>query len=200
MNPALSHSCSAFAGHRLLSAGSLADVALAVRSQLAQDATQSVLVFNDADGRVIDLDLRGSEQEILARLAVQVENEAARRRAMSTPPEVARGKGRPKLGVVGREVTLLPRHWEWLAEQPGGASVALRKLIDEARKSGGETGSRRTTQEAAYRFMHALAGDLPGYEEATRLLFAGDLEGFENHLQPWPADVREYAIRLAKGQ
>lgn len=106
-----------------------------------------------------------------------------------------RGRGRPKLGVVAREVTLLPRHWEWLAAQPGGASVALRKLVEEARRS--QSGRARQAQERAYHFMNAMAGDLPGFEEATRALFAGDREGFAERIAGWPTDVREHAAWLA---
>ncbi|ERO60614.1 DUF2239 family protein, partial [Pseudomonas piscis] len=98
-----------------------------------------------------------------------------------------------------REVTLLPRQWDWLASQPGGASAVLRRLVDEARRNPDAAQQRRMAQEAAYQFMLALAGDLPGYEEATRALFAGDLEGLGQRLQGWPEDIREHALRLATG-
>ena len=110
-----------------------------------------------------------------------------------------RGRGRPKLGVVAREVTLLPRHWEWLAAQPGSASVTLRRLVEDARKSGGAKQRARAARDAAYAFMHALAGDFPGFEEAIRALYADDRTRFENQVTDWPADVRDYAIRLAFG-
>ena len=90
-----------------------------------------------------------------------------------------RGRGRPKLGVVAREVTLLPRHWDWLNSQSGGASVALRKLVEAARLAGDDKDRTRHAQEAAYRFMTALAGNLPGYEEATRALYAADPARFD---------------------
>src|SRR3546814_490284 len=109
--------------------------------------------------------------------------------------EAPRGRGRPKLGVTAREVTLLPRHWDWLAAQPGGASVALRKLVEQAMRDDRQT--RRAAQEAAYRVMTALAGDLPGYEEAIRALFAGDRQRFEQQIAGWPADLRDYVTRLA---
>ncbi len=175
--------CTAFLGTRRLAAGSLATVAVAVRRALEADPRGQALVFDDADGRVIDLDLRGTEADLLARLA--------------PPPEPPRGRGRPKLGVVPREVTLLPRHWEWLTAQPGGASVALRKLVEEARRAGKDADRRRSAQEAAYRFMAALGGDLPGFEEATRALFAGDAARFQAQVAPWPGDVRQHALVLA---
>jgi len=179
--------CTAFDGHRRMAAGPLPEVAAAVR-----DAGRTVLVFDDADGRVVDLDPRESIQDLTRRL---------RPEADAGVPEAAapRGPGRPKLGVVAREVTLLPRHWEWLNAQPGGASAALRRLVEAARKQGGEAERERRRRDAAYRFMSALAGDLPGYEEATRALFAGDRRRFEDEIAGWPGDVRDYAAKLAFG-
>ena len=113
-------------------------------------------------------------------------------------PAAPRGPGRPKLGVVAREITLLPRHWEWLAQQPGGASVAIRKLVEEARRTGEDKDRIRAGQEAAYRFMSAMAGNKPHYEEAIRALFAGDPVRFEELIAGWPADVRDHAARLAE--
>jgi uncharacterized protein len=180
--------CTAFRGHTLLAAGPLAEVAMAVKQALEQGMGEPVLTFDDATGRVIDLDLRGSEADITARLSPSQPSNAS-----------ARGRGRPKLGVVAREVTLLPRHWEWLAAQPGGASVTLRRLVDDARRSGGDKQSRRLSQEAAYRFMSAQAGNLPGFEEAIRALFADDRGRFAQQVAGWPEDVRAYATRLAFG-
>jgi hypothetical protein len=184
----LSKPCTAFAGSRRIAGGALADVALKVSAAQKRDPAASILVFDDATGRVIDLDLRGTNAEIVARLAVRAEADAP-----------ARGRGRPKLGVVAREVTLLPRHWDWLATQPGGASQALRRLIDEARKADGGRSRRRLAQEVAYRFMSAMAGNLPGFEEASRALFAGDDDRFAQQIAAWPADIRAYASKLAKG-
>ncbi len=152
----------------------------------AAAAGKGPLVFDLVDGRVIDLDLRGSVGEALARLGPAL------------APET-RGPGRPKLGVTAREVTLLPRHWDWLAAQPGGASVALRKLVEAQMKAGeGPEGARRA-KERAYRFMTAMAGDLPGYEEATRMLFAGDWTAFDAAVEGWPEGVRETAREMAAG-
>jgi hypothetical protein len=113
-------------------------------------------------------------------------------------PPGPRGPGRPRLGVVAREVTLLPRHWEWLARQSGGASVALRKLVDEARRTGEDRDRVRQGQEAAYRFMSAMAGNKANYEDAIRALFAGEAARFENLIAEWPADVRSHASKLAE--
>lgn len=184
--------CIAFLGSRRLAEGGLEAVALAVKAALAADGSATALVFDAASSRPIDLDLRGSDAEILARLRAAAPPDSA-----AAAPPAPRGPGRPKLGVVAREVTLLPRHWEWLAAQPGGASVALRRLVEEARRAGGGRHTRREVQEAAYRFMSAMAGDAPGFEAATRALFAGDRPGFETAIAAWPPDIAAHAARLA---
>jgi len=107
-----------------------------------------------------------------------------------------RGRGRPKLGVQAREVTLLPRHWDWLAAQPGGASVTLRKLIEQARRAGAQQDRQRQARERAYRFMSAACGNLPGFEAACRSLFAGD--GFATSVGAWPTDLGAYCLQLAQ--
>jgi hypothetical protein len=182
----------AFEGQRRLITGTLADVALAVKR--AGATASPIAIFDDRTGRAIDLDLRGSDVEILARLPQDTPDETAAEAATSEP----RGRGRPKLGVVAREVTLLPRHWEWLNAQPGGASVALRKLVDDARRTGGDKDRARATRDAAYHFMSAAAGDQPQFEEASRALFADDHSGFVALIAEWPADIREHAIALAR--
>ena len=108
-----------------------------------------------------------------------------------------RGRGRPKLGVVAREITLLPRHWEWLGTQPGGASVALRKLVEEARRANGDVDRARAAKEAAYRFMSTMAGNLAGFEEASRALFADDRRRFVGLIAGWPDDIRDHVVKLA---
>jgi hypothetical protein len=184
--------CIAFEGPRRIAAGALAEVALAAKTVIDRAGREPVLIFDDRTSEQIELDLRGTPKDVLARLA--------KSHATAEPPAqpaVTRGPGRPKLGVVAREVTLLPRHWDWLARQPGGASVALRKLVEEARRSKAGEDRVRASQEAAYRFMSAMAGNQPGFEEATRALFAGNAEGFRQHCAQWPADVRDHATALA---
>ena len=176
--------CTAFAGDRMIASGAPSAVAAAVKA--AHDAGEAVLVFDDVDARPVEFDLRGDLETVLGRLA-------------PTEPVERRGPGRPKLGVTAREVTLLPRHWDWLAAQPGGASVALRKLVENALRAAEGPDRVRASREAAYRFMTAMAGDQPGYEEATRMLFAGDWTAFDAAIQNWPTDVRDYAARLAEG-
>jgi hypothetical protein len=144
-------------------------------------------------GRAVDLDLRGSDAEILARLPQDTSSDLP----VEAPASEPRGRGRPKLGVVAREVTLLPRHWEWLNAQPGGASVALRKLVDEARRANGDKDRAREAREAAYHFMSAAAGNRPHFEEASRALFADDRRHFVALIADWPADIRDHAVALA---
>jgi uncharacterized protein len=205
MSDCISKPCTAFEGDRLFLSGPLVEVALAVKSATEKCPSMAVLIFDDLTGRVIDVDLRGSEAEITQRLSQPRATSIGRPRPSEEPPSVKeevsepRGRGRPKLGVVPREVTLLPRQWDWLATQPGGASAVLRRLVDDARRNGAARQIRRAAQEAAYRFMLAIAGDLPGYEEATRALFADDRPELEQRISDWPEDIRTHALRLAFG-
>ena len=182
-------SYTAFLGKRRIASGSLPDVARAA-ARLAQ-GPEPLLVFNDATGQQVELDLRGTPEEAAER--------ASRPAPVAAAPQPPGGRGRPQLGVVAREVTLLPRHWEWLALQPGGASVALRKLVDEARRTHSAQDAVRAAQERCYRFAGALAGNLPGFEEAVRALFAGKSEPFDLATAAWPPDVRDHARALAEG-
>ena len=185
----------AFDGQRRLVSGPLAEVALAVRKSVDTGSSAPILIFNDSNGRAIDLDLRGTASEILERLpAPAAPSDLAEADPTAGEP---RGRGRPRLGVVSREVTLLPRHWEWLAAQPGGASVALRKLVEQARRANGDNDRSRAARDAAYHFMSAMAGNLPGFEEAARALFASDRRGFVGLIAAWPKDIRDHVIELA---
>jgi hypothetical protein len=180
----------AFVGQKRLATGPIAEVALAVRNAEAR-SSEPTLIFSDASGRAVDFDLRGSERDVLARLAKLSPPDEAE------APSAPRGRGRPKLGVVAREVTLLPRHWEWLNVQPGGASVALRKLVDEARRESGDRDRERQSREAAYHFMSAMGGNLAHFEEAARALFADDRRRLTGLIADWPADIRDHVVRLA---
>jgi len=187
--------CTAFAGSRRIATGELAEVALAVKAALDRGGTEPILIFDDATAKVIDVDLRGSADDVRLRLS----EKAATSATAEAEPAGAKRPGRPKLGVIGREVTLLPRHWDWLNGQPGGASVALRKLVDEARRANEDTDRKRRARETAYRFMAAMAGDHPGFEDALRALFAGDARRFQALIEAWPADMRDHAGKLAAG-
>ena len=186
MDQTLPHTFTAFLEGRRLATGPLHEVAVAVLRAQKAHPQGNPLVFSDASGRSADLDLRGGEKGVVARYTVA-----------APPDEAPRGRGRPKLGVVAREVTLLPEHWDWLAAQPGGASVALRKLVHEARRKGGDRDRARQARERAYHAMSTLAGDLAGFEEASRALFAGDHERLLAQMAAWPDDVRAYVLQLA---
>ena len=189
--------CTAFEGSRRIANGELAEVALAVKAAIDRGATEPVLIFDDGTAKLIEVDFRGSADDVRRRLKQPAKSEAAASATADTAPEDSKRPGRPKLGVIGREVTLLPRHWDWLNGQPGGASVALRKLVDEARRANEDTDRKRKSRDTAYRFMAAMAGDRPGFEEASRALFAGDGERFQTLIDVWPADVRDHTGKLA---
>jgi hypothetical protein len=183
----------AFESDQRLAAGDLRDVARAVKEMLDQRNDASILIFDGLTSEPVELDLRGSLDQVLDRLPV------ADIKPVSEPQAPAsRGPGRPKLGVVAREITLLPRHWEWLASQPGGASVAVRKLIDEARRRSEDRDRIRAAQDAAYRFMSVMAGNKPHFEDAIRALFAPDPERFAQLTAGWARDVRAHAEMLAE--
>ncbi|MCW5691308.1 MAG: DUF2239 family protein [Pseudolabrys sp.] len=179
--------CTAFDGPKRLASGAYADVAVAVKQHVRAQPEASILIFDDQSGREIDFDLRGTDRDIAERVAKQ----------FAAPAEPPRAAGRPRLGVVSREVTLLPRHWEWLAAQPGGASATLRRLVETASRDGGDDRAvLRQLQELTYRFMSAMAGNLAGFEEASRALFAGKIADMETHMAAWPHDVRAHVLRL----
>lgn len=161
-------SVTAFLAEKRIASGERDEVARTIKDRLSQH-DGAVLVFEDRTGRITDLDYRGA---------------------------VPRSAGRPKLGVHAREVTLLPRHWEWLSEQPSGASAALRRLVDEAR---GKGLSERERRDAVYRFMQAACGDMPGYEEALRALYAAREEDFFGIVDGWPEDISRYIRKLFGG-
>jgi len=187
--------CIAFAGARRIASGDLRQVALKAKTAMDRDKWVQVLIFDDVTSNLIEVDFRGTAEDVLQRIGDsngQPNNESA-----EPDGSALRRPGRPKLGVVAREITLLPRHWDWLGSQPGGASVALRKLVEHARLANQGRDRRRKAQEAAYRFLSAMAGNAPGFEEATRALFAGNREQFDRFVEVWPVDIRDHARKLA---
>lgn len=179
---------SAFAGPELYAAGPLEDVLLKVKRLCEKTPDASILVFSDSTGRQMDFDLSGTVSEVRHRLRV----------FLPIRETTVTGPGRPRLGVVAREVSLLPRHWEWLATQPGGASATLRRLVEDAGKKTSDKNLVKQIQERTYRFMSVLAGDLPGYEEALRALYRGEEKNFKNRVAKWPRDIRKHALKLAQ--
>jgi len=192
-------SCTVFLDTKRVATGSLQQVITSVKAALDDREQLQLLIFDDGTGKPIDVDWRGKTEEVLARLDEPLGSSSDTADTVDTATSEAspRRAGRPKLGVVSGEVTLLPRHWEWLKSQPGGASVTLRKLIDEARRAGGAQSKVRASQEATYCFMTAMAGDFPRYEEALRLLYAGDSERFYDSIAEWAPDITSYIQQLA---
>jgi uncharacterized protein len=174
----------AFVGERLIVSGKLDEVLPKLKTIFDRKRSTMFLIFHDETGKQIDFDLRGSADEVLARVS---------------PAPSRTGPGRPNLGVVSREVTLLPRQWDWLEMQPNGASATIRRLIDEARKRDPAKDRAQQAMHASARFLSAMAGNYPGYEEATRALYRRDKKLFEHIISDWPTDVRKYALHLSKG-
>ena len=133
-NP-LSRPCTAFEGDRLLASGPLIEVALAVKNAIERGWEKPVLVFDDATGAVVDLDLRGSKADITARLAQPA--------ATAAPDSEPRRQGPPEAG--GRR----PR--DHLAAAPlGMAGRAARRGFGDAAPAGrrGKAQRRRQAVEA----------------------------------------------------
>ena len=176
--------CIAFSGTKRIAEGDLLDVALTVKKRMQKPGAESVLIFDAMTSAPIEIDLRGSAENVLKRL--------------EGIPEGKSGPGRPKLGVVSREISLLPEHWEWLGRQRGGASATLRKLVEESKKTNRAQDQKRQAQDALHKFMTAMAGDLPEYEEALRALYAGKPEVFATLIAPWPKDIAEHVRKLSR--
>lgn len=172
----------AFVDERQLARGSLAEVLLAAKAWLDSGKPGQLLVFSDKTGRHRDYDFRGSAEEVVAR---------------ATPQAVRPGPGRPRLGIVSREVSLLPAHWAWLEQQPNGISATLRRLVDAEMKRNPALQDARRARDACHRFISTMAGDRRGFEEAARALSRGDRAAFDARIRAWPADIRRYARDLA---
>ena len=179
----------AFEGHSLIAHGDLAEVVLKIKSTIGKASISTILIFSDITGKTIDFNFHGSKQEILKRLEVYTSVEDA---------GLSSGPGRPKLGVVSREVSLLPRHWEWLATQRGGASATIRTLVEDAMKKSSSGQSVKQVQDRVYQIMSVLAGDLSDYEEALRAMYKKDKKAFLGFIEKWPNDVQNYLLKSSK--
>lgn len=173
-------SFSLFAGHTKIASEPLSTLLPKAKAYVEQHGQGQLLFFSDETGLQTDFNLNGPSEHI--------EDESQSRR----------GRGRPKLGVVSREVSLLPRHWEWLEQQPGGASATLRKLVEQASRANVKEDAKRRALNAAGKFMWAMAGNLPGFEEASRALYANDLPSLQQQISHWPPDIRQHVVFLAK--
>lgn len=179
----------AFENHKRLGQGPLGEIVLKVKKRFEKSRESTFLIFSDTTGKSMDFNLEGNDQAVLKRLEIYVQE---------SEPNPQVGPGRPKLGVISREISLLPRHWEWLATQQGGASVTLRKLVEEAKKKSQETPDPKKAQEATYKFMSVIAGDFQNYEEALRYLYRSDKKSFKSKIESWPPDIVDHIMDLAK--
>jgi hypothetical protein len=179
----------AFQGNHRLGLGTLGEVATLCFESKWEDQRSRISVFEDESGRVVDVDLSGTEAEVQARIAGPKTGE--------TPPNrpVQRKPGRPKLGVVSREVSLLPRHWAWLSEQRGGASATLRRLVELAKKNESPESIQRRVVDSAHRFLWDIAGDQPHFEEVSRALYAAKLDEVTALSAGWPEGIRHQLAR-----
>lgn len=197
-NMNLNKRCTAFLGNKRIATGDVLDLAMEVKAILASNPSLQVLYFDDSSGEQFDLDLRGDYEEIVERLKSQFLGDIVREQSDLQESKPNKGRGRPKLNVVSREITLQPRHWQWLKEQPGSASSVLRRLVDDARRANQEKDKHKHCQEAVFAFISAMAGDLPGYEESLRCLFKSDYRQFDQIISQWPNDIYSYAKSFYK--
>ncbi|HOZ49998.1 MAG TPA: DUF2239 family protein [Candidatus Hydrogenedentes bacterium] len=181
----------AFAGDSLIFSGDLTTMLLRTKERIDGGERAPILIFDDQTGGQTDFDFRGTPDEVLSRIASHPLFAGA-----DAQTAAKRGPGRPKLGVVSREVSLLPRHWDWLERQRGGISVTLRRLVDEERKRNGGRESVRQAWEAAAKFMWTMAGNLPNFEETSRVLYARDQPRMDAFVEDWPVDIRDHLRRL----
>lgn len=165
----------AFVGNTRLITDSLLNVALAIKNQ--QHDSAPILIFEDQTGKQIDVNITGSESDIQQRYAEL---------------ETVKKVGRPKLGVISREITLQQKHWDWLDLQNSSASAVIRKLIDQELNNAQSESNIMMTKQTTDRFMSAMLGNMPNYEEATRALYQGNKEGFLELIQDYPNDLKEY--------
>ncbi len=182
----------AFEGAKIVSRGLLISVVSNVKRKLTNNANCNVFIFSDLTGKLMDFNFQGTEKEVLKRLEVFIEDPKSKESNSTSGP------GRPKLGVISREISLLPRHWEWLATQSGGASATLRKLIEEEMKKTNSSHSVKFAEERTYKFMTVIGGDFKGYEEAIRALYKKNKENFLANIKEWSPDIRSYVIELVQ--
>jgi len=181
----------AFANDQEIASGDLREVARQTKLAIDRNTDAAILIFDNATSQQVEIDFRGTVKQVVGRIPeVQIE------KSTDAAP-ATRGPGRPKLGVVSREVSLLPRHWDWLNSQRGGASVTLRRLVEEAKRASAATDQTRQALESIDRFMRVMAGNLPGYEEAARWLYRKDRSTFESIIAAWPTDIRKHLQQLA---
>lgn len=177
-----------FSGHTIVATGDLTTVVTEAKLRLVEGDKERLAIFDNQTGRSVDMDYSGSLEEVVSR----VHEHPLLQSGPDADAEKRTGPGRPKIGVVSREVSLLPRHWDWLNDQPNGASGTLRMLVEEARKKNAVKDEARHLRDALHKFMWDIAGDFPNFEEATRAFFAKDFDTFRAMIADWPVDVTKF--------
>jgi len=186
-------SFTAFIGNRIAASGNIEETVVKCSELIKGAPIERLAIFNDENGRAVDIDFRGGIDEILGRLET---HPVLGRKVEDENPEKSGQVGRPRLGVVAREISLLPRHWEWLNSQKGGSSAAIRRLVDEARKKYEHRERARLAGEGLYRFMWDMAGNFENFEEATRAFYEKDYDRFIKLISVWPHDISRYIEKL----
>lgn len=179
-------SCTVFENDEVLLRGSETEVRQAVRRARAVRPLGKLIAFFDDNGEDFEVEYvpPGTADAIPEPLVEE---------------NLVRKAGRPRLGVVAREVTLLPRHWEWLETQPSGPSAALRRLVESARRDSAPADRTRRSVEATYRFLYTMVGNTAFFPELCRALFRRDWERFDAQLGSWVAwELGEYARMLSR--
>ena len=195
MNASLISQITAFEVEKIFCSGPKIEVILAMKNELSKSPNKRFLCFEDTSGQQIDFDISGTKEEIIQRLSTHTIT-APEPISADENKAIDKKLGRPKLGVVPKEVTLLPRHWLWLGAQSGGASATIRRLVEQASKANSGENKRKKCQESAYRFLSAVAGNYPNYEEVLRAIFRDDEKMISNLTSEWPKDIVTYAQKL----
>lgn len=175
-----------FQGTRLIARGNMLETALAVYNAYKDKTSAPVVALDSVTSELAEPDLRGGEDGIRARYGVEADLHETKTR------------GRPKLGVTAREVTLLPRHWEWLESNHSGASAKLRELVETAMRASAGKDRQSHAVESLERFTNALAGDLPNAEEVSRAFYKGRMKDVIKLTADWPSDLLEHYIKLVE--
>lgn len=186
MKPNIDTICIAFSGDIKISSGPILKVAEATKKHLIKKPNSDIQIFDHDTGQFLEVDFRGSLSQVVERM----------KKSFIIETEKIRGPGRPKLGVVSKEITLLPKHWDWLNLQANGASGSIRKLIDEAMKRNVAKDELKRSQNSVYKFMTIMAGNYPLYEEALRAFYANDNAKFKYIITNWPKDVRDHLLKM----
>ncbi len=174
---------SSFIGDRHLFTGDLKGMLSQTHAYISRHGEEGLLIFDNFSGRQIDYNFRVSLEELLGK---------------ELPPTPKKGPGRPRLGVVCGEISLLPRHWDWLQRQRQSASATIRRLIEAAMKEASPEEKTREAIDAAGKFLWTMAGNLSDFEEASRALYAQKWHILDAITAAWPEDIAKHLNMMLK--